>query len=103
MITVIHPTFEDYRSRVSWMAQKYNCESWFELSAKSMSGEDRFEYSFIISTFGDRLIHREFEEMSRTPDLVGMACERSTEPGMLPGSVVYRGVMIGCPQVCGTH
>jgi hypothetical protein len=91
MIKIIHPTLEDYYARVCMLAKKYGHESWMKLSPDSLTAEERFEFSFIVSTFEDKLVHREFEEMSRAPDLVGCTFERSTEPGMIPGSVFCMG------------
>ena len=55
-IVIIHPTLDDYQGRLVSMAEKHACESWIGLTQSMMSREEWFEYSYIVSTVGDKLI-----------------------------------------------
>jgi hypothetical protein len=103
MVMIVHPTLEEYHERVTAMARKYGRESWLSLTTEEMSTDDSFEYSFIVSSVGDKLVHREFLDMSQTPGIESMPDEMMSEPGHVPGSFIFRGVTIGCPAVCGIN
>jgi len=103
MVVIVHPTLDEYHARVKAMAKKYGQPSWIGLGPADLNREDAFEYSFIISAVGDQLIHREFLDMSWTPDHLSFNDEVFAEPGLPPGSVFFSGVKIECPAVCRAY
>jgi hypothetical protein len=104
MVVVVHPTLDDYSSRVRMIADRHGFESWLELfeCPEKMSEDERDDFSFITMAVGDQLIHREFIDSSRSQgedDVDNI----QAEPGVTPGSAILPGVMIECPRLCGTH
>jgi hypothetical protein len=102
-IVITHPSLDEYRGRLAAMAKKYACESWITLIPDTMTHEDRFEYSFIVSAVGEQLMQLECADIFQTPSHKDMAIGTSNEPGFNPGSFIFAGVNIECREVCRTY
>ena len=98
-IVITHPSLEEYQDRLNRMAEKYCCESWMTLIPDSMSREDRFEYSFIVSAVGGQLMELECAGFFHPPSSPPIYSGISNEPGMIPGSFIWPGVNIERPPV----
>ncbi len=106
MIAITHPSLDEYSDRVIAMANKYHCESWIEINPEVMNSDDGEEFSFIMKSLGDQLIHREFQKflaIGRPPTVDSFGACISVEPGGLPGSTVCTGVMLERPSICRTY
>jgi hypothetical protein len=102
---ITHPSLDEYHARLVAMAEKYGYEGedWISLKQSQLSRQEWFEYSFIVSTVGDLLIQREFDDTFQAPSHVGPNDCTSTEPGANPGLVFLAGVNSECREVCETY
>lgn len=103
-IQIIHPTLDEYFSKVNSMAAKYEQDSWLELVHNPdvmTDGDDRDEFAFIVSALGDQLISREIQVLTETADIPNNVNDGIyAQPGLLPGCALLAGVSLGCPNVC---
>jgi hypothetical protein len=100
-IQVIHPTLEEYSTRVNLLAAKYGQDTWLEFTLDSsvMDEDDRDEFAFIHSAVGDQLIRLEFDVMSATVIPEALIDEKSEKPGENPGFAVLAGDCLGRQRV----
>jgi hypothetical protein len=106
IMTVVHPSLDEYATRIEHIASKCGVDSWLKLTHSPeplarLDESDRSEFYFIQAAVGDLLLQREL--FGGTIQVLGQEdCVEYTpvEPEPASGSTVYMGEPFDCSELC---